>query len=90
MHGYRIRTLEVLIDLWLESGHDEQAAVDAERLILLDPIRESGYKALMRAHVAAGNPALALRTYERCRTTLQDELGVFPGGEIEALYESIL
>ena len=90
MHGYRIRTLEVLIDLWLASGHNEQAAVDAERLVLLDPIRESGYAGLLRAHVAAGNTALALRTYERCRTTLRDELGVSPGDEIEALYESIL
>ena len=87
---YRIRTLEVLIDLWLASGHNEQAAVNAERLVLLDPIRESGYAGLLRAHVAAGNTALALRTYERCRTTLRDELDVSPGDEIEALYESIL
>src|SRR5262249_22603044 len=41
-------------------------------------------------HVAAGNPAEALRVYERCRRFLADELGAYPSPESEAVYREIL
>jgi streptogramin lyase len=39
---------------------------------------------------SGGNGAEALRTYERCRTLLADELGAYPSSETEAVYLEIL
>jgi branched-chain amino acid transport system substrate-binding protein len=44
----------------------------------------------MEAHAAAGNPAEALRVYERCRRFLADELGAYPSPETEAVYLDVL
>ena len=90
MQSCRIRALQVLIELWLGSGHFAQAAADAERLVALDPINETGHEYLIRAHLGSGSHALALRAFERCRTVLRDELGTFPGSNISDLYEQVL
>jgi DNA-binding SARP family transcriptional activator len=67
------------------------AAVEAAREALrLDERREAAFRALMRAHAGAGERAEALRVWERCRTTLVDELGVDPSPETEAVYLAIL
>ena len=42
------------------------------------PYRESGYALLMEAQAAQGNVAEALRTYERLRRLMRDELGAVP------------
>jgi branched-chain amino acid transport system substrate-binding protein len=44
----------------------------------------------MEAHASAGNPAEALRSYERCRRFLADELGAYPSSETEAVYLEVL
>jgi DNA-binding SARP family transcriptional activator len=44
----------------------------------------------MRAHLAAGNRAEALRSYESLRSMLADELGVPPEPESESLYQEAL
>src|SRR6476646_6252576 len=44
----------------------------------------------MEVHAAAGNPAEALRVYERCRRFLADELGAYPSAETEAVYLEII
>ena len=44
----------------------------------------------MEAQSAAGNDAEALRTYERCRRLLADELGTYPSSETEAIYRRLL
>jgi len=44
----------------------------------------------MQAHAAAGDPAEALRVYERCRRFLADELGAYPSPESEAVYLGLL
>ena len=45
---------------------------------------------LMEAHVAAGCPAAALDAYARGRRRLDDDLGVDPAPETEALYLAVL
>ena len=62
----------------------------AEAAIALTPFRERTYQLLMRVHAAAGNPAEALRVYDRCRRLLVEELGVQPAPEIAALYLALL
>lgn len=61
----------------------------AERLVSLDPAAEEGYRGLMRAHLALGARAAALRAYERCRTALAATLDVPPAPETEELYRRI-
>jgi DNA-binding SARP family transcriptional activator len=62
----------------------------AERAIAMEPYRESAYQHLMRAQAASGNRALVAKTYERCRSLLDDELGVSPSAETDAVYRQIL
>lgn len=85
-----VRALECVSDAKRLSGDPTWAVRAAEELVLLDPFRESGYRRLMEAQSAAGNDAEALRTYERCRTLLADELGAYPSSETEAVYLEIL
>jgi hypothetical protein len=46
--------------------------------------------ALIGLHLAAGNRAEALRTYERVRALLAEELGVNPSGDLEVAYQRAL
>jgi ABC-type transport system substrate-binding protein/DNA-binding SARP family transcriptional activator len=86
----RVRALAVLAEAQLRSGEPGAAAGWAGELVELEPFRESGYRQLMEAHVAAGNRAEALRVYERCRRLLADELGAYPSPETEAVYRGLL
>jgi basic membrane lipoprotein Med (substrate-binding protein (PBP1-ABC) superfamily)/DNA-binding SARP family transcriptional activator len=86
----RVRALSVLATSCLGSGTPQQAVRWAEQAIEAEPFRESGYRLLMEAQAAAGNRAEALRTYERCRRLLADELGAYPSPETESIYRSLL
>lgn len=86
----RVRALTVLADACLYSGAALDAATWAEQLTALEPFRETGYRRLMEAHVAAGNRAEALRVYERCRRLLAEELGAYPSPETESVYRRLL
>ena len=86
----RVRALSVLAETSLSSGDAREAVKWSAEIVGLEPFRESGYRQLMQAHVAAGNRAEALRVYERCRRLLADELGTFPSPETEAIYRGLL
>jgi DNA-binding SARP family transcriptional activator len=90
LRGVLVRSLECLRDASFASGEFPEAVRHAEEVTELEPFRESGYRRLMEAHAAAGNPAEALRVYERCRRFLADELGAYPSPETEAAYLEIL
>jgi SARP family transcriptional regulator, regulator of embCAB operon len=85
-----VRALECLRDASLGGGEFADSARYAEEVVELEPFRESSYQQLMRAQVAAGNPAEALRVYERCRRFLADELGAYPSPQIESVYREAL
>jgi YVTN family beta-propeller protein len=86
----RAGALAVLADASLRSGDGRGAAQWAEQAIALEPFRESGYRRLMEAHVAAGDRAEALRVYDRCRRLLAEELGAYPSPETESIYRALL
>jgi SARP family transcriptional regulator, regulator of embCAB operon len=73
-------------------GGTETAGAErsARRLIEHNPLRETGYGLLMRAHAARGNVAEALQVYERARTVLRDELGIPPGPAIHEIHATLL
>jgi len=85
-----VRALECLREVTRAEGAFAEAVRYATEVSELEPFRESSYGGLMEAHVAAGNPAEALRVYERCRRFLADELGAYPPAESEAIYLEIL
>jgi len=85
-----VQALECLRAASLAAQDFGDAVHHATEIIDLEPFRESSYRALMEAHVAAGNPAEALRVYERCRRFLAEELGAYPSAESEAVYLEIL
>jgi tetratricopeptide (TPR) repeat protein len=65
-------------------------AIDyAEALLVLDPVHEQAYRALMRCHADAGDVPGAIRRYEVCRTVLARELDLAPSIETESLLEEI-
>lgn len=86
----RVRAMIVLADTSLRLGETSEAAKWAEQVTTLEPFRETGYRRLMDAHVAAGNRAEALRVYERCRRLLADELGAYPSPETDSVYRGLL
>jgi YVTN family beta-propeller protein len=86
----RLRALSTLADACLRSGDGDEATSWAEQAVRLAPFRESGYRRLMEAHIAAGNRAEALQTYEGCRKLLAEELGAYPSPEIESVYRRLL
>jgi DNA-binding SARP family transcriptional activator len=85
-----LRALEALLHLWTLRGQYAEAIVDAEKLLDLDPLRESGYAGLMRAYLHSGNPSKGLRVYEQCRQILRQELGSSPGPAVERVYQELL
>jgi DNA-binding SARP family transcriptional activator/streptogramin lyase len=85
-----VRALECLRDAALANEQFGDAVRYAAEITELEPFRESSYRALMQAHAAAGDPAEALRVYERCRRFLADELGAYPSPESEAVYRELL
>jgi len=60
------------------------------RLAEEDPTNEEAARALMRAHLDAGERREAIRRFERLRAALRDELGVGPDPATVALYEEVL
>jgi DNA-binding SARP family transcriptional activator/streptogramin lyase len=86
----RARALTVLAEASLRVDKPANAVHWAGLAVEAEQFRESGYRLLMMAHIAAGNRAEALRVYERCRQFLADELGAYPSPETEAIYRELL
>lgn len=61
-----------------------------DRLAEEDPTDERAARALMRAHLEAGERREAMRSFERLREALRDHLGVGPDPATVALYEDVL
>ncbi|MGB3827724.1 MAG: bacterial transcriptional activator domain-containing protein [Ornithinimicrobium sp.] len=59
-------------------------------LLEIDRYRESAHRALMEAHLAAGNRARAVQVHGRLRSMLADELAIDPSPETEAAYLAVL
>lgn len=76
-------------NLLLEDGHPHEAIGIAWRVLEYDQAQEEAYQLLMRAYGGLGERSTALRLYARCVSALQQELGVEPLPETEAIYEKI-
>ncbi|MCV7423530.1 AAA family ATPase [Mycobacterium yunnanensis] len=74
----------------LKRGEPTRAIASAEALLILDPLRESAYRAVMAGYMTLGERGQALQAAARCRLALDRELGTAPSAETEALYLRIL
>jgi SARP family transcriptional regulator, regulator of embCAB operon len=90
LRSIAVRALEVLASVHLHRGDHVLARATATELVDLEPLREGTHRYLMRAHVAGGDHAEALRVYDRLRTALAVELGVDPSPPTDELYLRIL
>jgi SARP family transcriptional regulator, regulator of embCAB operon len=87
-----LRALECYAATELGIGGPELAgAVRAGRqLILLAPLRESGYRYVMEALAAEDNLAEALHVYGQLSDCLREQIGVSPSPATRELYERLL
>ena len=88
----RLRALECYAAAGLGIGGTELAAAvrAGHQLTRLAPLRESGYRYLMRALAAQGNVAEALSVYGQLCECLRDQLGVSPSPATRQLHERLL
>jgi basic membrane lipoprotein Med (substrate-binding protein (PBP1-ABC) superfamily)/DNA-binding SARP family transcriptional activator len=82
--------IEELAAADLEAGRLTDAISLVEAAIREDPLRERSREILMLALYRAGRHAEALRTYQRLRETLAEELGLDPSPPLQRLQERIL
>ncbi len=73
-----------------QAGEWERAAEHYTKGIETDNLAEEFYRRLMVCHLNLGNHAFAVKTYNRCRSLLQAELGIEPSPETTAVYSSII
>ncbi|HEV2517320.1 MAG TPA: BTAD domain-containing putative transcriptional regulator [Devosia sp.] len=85
LRALAIKRFEWLLTAYERAGRHDAAEPVAVRLLDVDPLAEAGHRALIRLHLAAGQRALAVRQYQRCRDILARELGVEPAEETRAL-----
>jgi DNA-binding SARP family transcriptional activator len=84
-HAEELR-LRALLDL----GRHEPGVAVGEQLVAASPLRERRWALLMEALAGAGRQADALRSYQRARATLVNELGIEPGSDLRQLEARIL
>lgn len=90
LHERVVNTLEKALNGLQAQRAYELALRCAEHLRRLDPLHEASYRQLMQLRALSGDRAGALRVYHECVTMLEQELGVPPASETQALYEHLL
>lgn len=81
----RLHALESLCDQLSSDGRFVPAIQAGLLAVSGEPLRESAHRALIRAYLAEGNRAEALRQYRLCKRMLHAELGVEPSSQMEEL-----
>ena len=91
----RLRQQAVDAHAAIATWHEERGALDdasdeLRRLLALDPLAEPAHRRLISLLMQAGRRAEGLAQYERLRQILDEELGVEPEPETEALHARLL
>jgi WD40 repeat protein/DNA-binding SARP family transcriptional activator/class 3 adenylate cyclase len=86
----RLEAQEIRIEGLLASGVQPRAIGELEALLARHPWRENLWCLLMLAYYREGRQAEALRSYQRAREILADELGIDPSPELLRLHERVL
>jgi predicted ATPase len=86
----RLQALEGRVAAELDAGGGADAVAELEVLVDQHPFRERLWRHLMLALYRAGRQRDALDAYRRVRKLLDEELGIEPGSELDALQAAIL
>ena len=89
MREIQIHAHEQTVAAELCRGRPDIAEREAQALIALDPLREVGYRLLMRALAAGGNAAQVTRVIGECRRVLHEQAGMSPSVETERLFREL-
>jgi DNA-binding SARP family transcriptional activator len=81
----RLLALEALCEELTEAGRYPFAVEAGLAAVAGEPLRESAHRALMKAHLAAGNPVEALNQYRLFRQLIRKEAGLGPSAAMHAL-----
>lgn len=90
LHLRYMRAADRTVELLLADGQATAAMDLCEQMLRHDNCWERAYYHLMAAHGALGNRAQALRTYQRCASTLQRELGAAPSPYIQRYHDALV
>jgi DNA-binding SARP family transcriptional activator len=75
----------------LEQASDYTQSIQVvQRLLQRDPVNEGAYQHLMTLHLADGDRAGALHTYQTYTTIFQRELGLEPSPAMQQAYEKLI
>jgi len=80
-----LHALDALSRLLRAAGRPLEAVEAVHVAVLAEPLRESGQRALIEAHQAAGDWVAARRQYDVFRGLLRREIGVEPSAELTAV-----
>ena len=81
--------LSTLTEQHLAQANDKKAETMARHQLRLAPWREAAHRQLMQALALQGKRSAAIAQYEVCQTVLEDELGIEPSAETQALAAAI-
>jgi DNA-binding SARP family transcriptional activator/WD40 repeat protein len=81
---------ELRVEAALRTGRHLEELAMAEAMVKAAPLRERRWQLLALAQYQAGRQTEALRTVNRVKRVLADQLGIDPGPELAALEEAIL
>jgi SARP family transcriptional regulator, regulator of embCAB operon len=85
----RLHALEALADRLIAAGRWGEAVGAAGAAVRAEPLRESGYAALIQVHLAEGNQSEAVREFSRYRALLHAELGLEPTPRLRQLVHGL-
>lgn len=81
----RVHALEALCNRLTAASRFAEAVDAGLAAVEFEPCRESAHRALIKAHLAEGNPSEAARQYRTYVRLAADELGVEPSQPMRAL-----
>ncbi len=94
IENQRLKAEELILERRLSGqparGIDQLLLDDLETAVGSHPLRENRWRLLMLALYRDGQPAAALRAFQRARSIMVDELGLEPGPTLTELEQRIL
>uniref|UniRef100_A0A832A3E4 Bacterial transcriptional activator domain-containing protein n=1 Tax=Desulfacinum infernum TaxID=35837 RepID=A0A832A3E4_9BACT len=89
VHCLYVEALEALMHHYKNAGDIPRSLAFAQRLLKVEPFREDIHLAAMKMYQEIGQRFMALRQYEKCRESLEKEIGVRPSRDTRRYYEEI-
>jgi DNA-binding SARP family transcriptional activator len=81
----RLHALESLAEQCVRAGRFGDAIEACQLAVGAEPLRDSAHRTLIRAYLAEGNRAMAVRHFELYENLLRAELGLEPPAEVRDL-----